>query len=126
MKMRKILSGILAVLMTVTAISFTVAAQETQESSPDELVISYTKIQKGNVDRKIKANVDATATDPEKGNVVKISPIPDTAEAGGVNIDGYGLASHKIDVTKYNYLSVDVFVSAKESVISLSKILSMI
>ncbi len=118
MKMRKILSGILAVLMTVTAISFTVAAQETQESSPDELVISYTKIQKGNVDRKIKANVDATATDPEKGNVVKISPIPDTAEAGGVNIDGYGLASHKIDVSKYNYLSVDVFVSAKESVIS--------
>ncbi len=104
MKFKKILSVILAVLMTITAVSFTVSAQE---ASPDSLVIPYTKIQKGNVDNKQKAVIDGAFSDSEKGTVVKVSPIPGTSEAGEIMVDGYGIAPLKIDVTKYNYVTME-------------------
>jgi len=112
MKLRKILSGMLAVMMTMSAFILTAGAQEAAETeapapNPDELVIHYSKIQKNNVDRKVKANVDAAYSDPDMGAVVKISPVPDTTEAGAVAIDGYGLDNLGIDVTKFNYVSME-------------------
>ena len=104
MKFRKILSGILAVMMTMTAVSFTMASAE---ESPNELVISYTKIQKGNVDNKQRANIDATYSDKDKGTVVKVEPLPDTPETTPVAVDGYGAEPLKIDVRKYNYVTME-------------------
>ena len=54
MNFKKILSGVLAVMMTVTAVSLTAAISNAAEG--DELVIHYSKIQKGNVDHKDKVN----------------------------------------------------------------------
>ncbi len=116
MKFKKILSGILAAMMTITAASLTAVAQDAEEApaaNPDELVIHYSKIQKDNVDRKIKASVDAAYNDPDMGTVVKVSPVPDTAESGAVAIDGYGLDNLGIDVTKFNYVTMEYkFVSS--------------
>ncbi|MBR5308304.1 MAG: S-layer homology domain-containing protein, partial [Clostridia bacterium] len=77
------------------------------EATPDELVIPYTKMQKGNVDHKQRANIDASYSDKEKGTVVKVAPIPDTTESGAVAVDGYGAEPLKIDVTKYNYVTME-------------------
>ncbi len=104
MNFKKILSGILAVMMTMTAASLTVSAQE---ESPDELVIHYSKLQKGNVDHKDRAVIDPEFNDPDMGKVVKVAPIPDTPEKGAVNVDGYGATALKIDVTKYSYLTIE-------------------
>ncbi len=111
MKFKKILSGMLAAMMTMTALSANLGAfaEEESDSATDEntLVIHYSKIQKGNVDRKEKAFVDAAYSDSEKGTVVKVSPNTSTTESGSVNIDGYGIEGLKIDVTKFNYLTVE-------------------
>ena len=114
MNFKKILSGVLAVMMTVTAVSLTAAISNAAEG--DELVIHYSKIQKGNVDHKDRAVIDPAFKDADKGEVVKIAPIVDTAEKGAVNVDGYGISGLKIDVTKYNYLTVEYkFVSDFEA-----------
>ena len=109
MKMRKILAGLLAVMMTMTAVSFTIASAE---ESPNELVISYTKIQKGNVDRKEKSVIDGAYSDPEKGTVVKVTARPETTEKGQIMVDGYGIGNLNIDVTKYNFVFFLCFTSS--------------
>ncbi len=107
MKFNRIISLMLAIMMTITVAAFCVNAEETPAVSEEGvLVIPYTKIQKGNVDKKIKAEV-TTVEDPEKGEVVKISPLPDSTESGAVVVDGYGFENHKVDFRKYRYLTIE-------------------
>ncbi len=107
MNFKKILSLALAALLTATASAFcTVSADDEVTEHPDPLVIPYSKIQKGNVDKKERATVE-TVTDPEKGDVIKVAPIVDTSEAGAINIDGYSIGSLGIDLSYYKYILVE-------------------
>ncbi len=91
----------LSLAMMLSCASFSVSAVNTEP-----LVIPYTGIQRGNVDGKKKATVE-TVSDPEKGTVVKISPVVDTTESGAVMIDGFYLTKYGIDLNYYKYITVE-------------------
>ncbi|MBR5307555.1 MAG: S-layer homology domain-containing protein [Clostridia bacterium] len=105
MKLRKIFATALACVMTASAMSFT-AFTSAQSADSGVLTIHYSKIQKNNVNGKKHAVISASE-DKDMGSVIKIEPIPSTSEAGAAAVDGYSIDNLGIDMTRYNYLTVE-------------------
>ncbi len=103
MKFAKIISLALAILLTAGSVAFTLSAS----AEEDSLTVHYSKIQRGNVDNGGWVDIDNEYGDAQMGTVVKISPIPGTTAAGNALVDGYSISNLGIDLTKYNYMTVE-------------------
>ena len=104
MKLGKILSLALAGILAAGSLTMQFG---TASAVSDSLTVHYSKIQKGNVDRGQWVDIDTDYTDSEMGSVVKISPVDGTTQAGNALVDGYGILGLGIDLSRYNYLTVE-------------------
>ncbi len=112
-RLKSMLCLALAVVTVVSCFAFTAFADEAtqteEQTSPDVLVIDYAnKAFKGVVDKKDSAITEKTTKDGK--SVAKIVPNPTGADsARQIMLDAYSLAGLGIDMTKYNYMTVEYY-----------------
>ncbi len=110
--MKRTLSLLLALCMTVTAFAFTASAQSSYSPEVGDGYISFdfNIIQGGIVNNLPNANIQKNVT-IEGVSAVKITPTPGSASGAAINLDCHKLAdfASKVEIPKYKYVGVTYY-----------------
>ena len=110
--MKRTLSFILALCITVTAFAFTASAQSSYSPEVGDGYISFdfNVIQGGIVNNLPNANIQKNVT-IEGVSAVKITPTPGSASGAAINLDCHKLGDFtaKVEIPKYKYVGVTYY-----------------
>ena len=129
MKLRRLLTLAFCLMMTVSAVAFTVNAQEENakyEVGEGYISFDFNDITGGIVNGKPNATIEKNVAFEGK-TAVKFTPTPETFDGSSYTLDCYALGKHEskgvtVNIPEYRYLGITYYYAPKDTPVTTEKL----